>query len=399
MLKDRHVLLGVTGGIAAFKAAALASALVKQHAEVNVIMTEHAAEFITPLTFDSLTHTRTVTDTFDRQHSYEVKHISLAEKADILVIAPATANVIAKLACGIADDMLTTTALACTCPKLICPAMNTHMYENPATQRNLRRLKEDGWEILEPETGLLACGTTGKGRMAEPAEIVDAILHRIALPHDLEGKKIMVSAGPTQESFDPVRYVSNHSSGKMGYAIAWNAALRGADVTLVSGPVSIPRPPYVQIVDVVTAEDMFREITSRASLMDIIIMAAAIADFKPPVVAEDKIKKGNQGDALVLEMERTKDVLAFLGEHKRPDQILCGFSMETRDMLENSRKKLAKKHLDMIAANNVKDAGAGFAVDTNLVTLITRSGETSLPLMSKFDVAGALLSAILDLRD
>ncbi len=398
MLKGKNVLLGVSGGIAAFKAAALASALVKQHADINVVMTKHAEEFITPLTFDALTHHRTVTDTFDRQHSYEVEHIALADRADLFVIAPATANVIGKLANGIADDMLTTTAMACICPKIICPAMNTKMYENPATQRNLRQLREDGWEILEPESGMLACGTTGKGRMVEPAEIVDAILLKIALPHDLAGKKIMVSAGPTQEAFDPVRYVSNHSTGKMGYAIARNAALRGADVTLVSGPVAIPEPPCVHVDHVVTAEDMFETITSKAAEMDMIIMAAAIADFRPPAVAEDKIKKGKKEEGLVLEMERTRDILAWLGEHRQPGQLLCGFSMETKDMLENSKKKLYKKHIDMIAANNLKDEGAGFGVDTNLVTLITRDGEETLPLMSKFDVAGALLTALLGMK-
>lgn len=394
MLEGKNIVLGVTGGIAAYKACELASLLVKQHAGVDVIMTKNATEFVSPLTFDSLTHRRTVTDTFDRAHSYEVEHIALADKADVLVIAPATANVIAKLAYGIADDMLTTTALACVCPKIIAPAMNTKMYENPATQRNLETLRRDGWIIVEPASGHLACGATGKGKLEDPSVILNYILHEIALPHDLSGKKVLVSAGPTEEAIDPVRYVTNHSSGKMGYAIARNAMLRGADVTLVSGPTALMSPLFVNKVDVKSAEDMYEAITSVAAEQDIIIMAAAIADFRPLNVASEKIKKQSSDDGMSIEMERTKDILAFLGANKKPAQILCGFSMETQNMLENSRKKLEKKNLDLIVANNLKDKGAGFKVDTNLVTIITKDSEKALPLMSKDEVAGKIFDTI-----
>ena len=394
MLEGKNIVLGVTGGIAAYKACELASLLVKQHAGVDVIMTKNATEFVSPLTFDSLTHRRTVTDTFDRTHSYEVEHIALADKADVLVIAPATANVIAKLAYGIADDMLTTTALACVCPKIIAPAMNTKMYENPATQRNLETLRRDGWIIVEPASGHLACGATGKGKLEDPSVILNYILHEIALPHDLSGKKVLVSAGPTEEAIDPVRYVTNHSSGKMGYAIARNAMLRGADVTLVSGPTALMSPLFVNKVDVKSAEDMYEAITSVSNEQDIIIMAAAIADFRPLNVASEKIKKQSSDDGMSIEMERTKDILAFLGANKKPAQILCGFSMETQNMLENSRKKLEKKNLDLIVANNLKDKGAGFKVDTNLVTIITKDSEKALPLMSKDEVAGKILDTI-----
>ena len=394
MLEGKNIVLGVTGGIAAYKACELASLLVKQHAGVDVIMTKNATEFVSPLTFDSLTHRRTVTDTFDRAHSYEVEHIALADKADVLVIAPATANVIAKLAYGIADDMLTTTALACVCPKIIAPAMNTKMYENPATQRNLETLRRDGWIIVEPASGHLACGATGKGKLEDPSVILNYILHEIALPHDLSGKKVLVSAGPTEEAIDPVRYVTNHSSGKMGYAIARNAMLRGADVTLVSGPTALMSPLFVNKVDVKSAEDMYEAITSVAAEQDIIIMAAAIADFRPLNVASEKIKKQSSDDGMSIEMERTKDILAFLGANKKPAQILCGFSMETQNMLENSRKKLEKKNLDLIVSNNLKDKGAGFKVDTNLVTIITKDSEKALPLMSKDEVAGKILDTI-----
>ena len=357
-------------------------------------MTKNATEFVSPLTFDSLTHRRTVTDTFDRTHSYEVEHIALADKADVLVIAPATANVIAKLAYGIADDMLTTTALACVCPKIIAPAMNTKMYENPATQRNLETLRRDGWIIVEPASGHLACGATGKGKLEDPSVILNYILHEIALPHDLSGKKVLVSAGPTEEAIDPVRYVTNHSSGKMGYAIARNAALRGANVTLVSGSTALAAPLFVNRVDIISAQDMYEAITSVSNEQDIIIMAAAIADFRPLNVASEKIKKQSSDDGMSIEMERTKDILAFLGANKKPAQILCGFSMETQNMLENSRKKLEKKNLDLIVANNLKDKGAGFKVDTNLVTIITKDSEKALPLMSKDEVAGKILDTI-----
>lgn len=398
MLTGKHVLLGITGGIAAYKACDLASKLVKQHADVNVVMTENATQFVTPLTFDALTHNRTVVDTFDRQHSYEIEHISLAEKADVVMIAPASADVIAKLALGIADDMLTTTVLASTCPKLIAPAMNTNMYNNPATQRNLRQLAEDGWEIIDPESGRLACGTTGKGKLADPEVLLEAIDHAIAQPKDMQGMKVLVTAGPTQEALDPVRYLTNHSSGKMGYAIAVAAAQRGADVTLVSGRTDLTKPRYMKVVDIVSAQDMFDAVTSAAPEMDVIIKAAAVADFRPDHVAEDKIKKMDVNGRPCLFLERTTDILGYLGEHKPEGQLLCGFSMETEHMIENSRKKLEKKNLDMIAANNVKEAGAGFAVDTNLLTLITKDSETALPLMSKADAANALLSALLKLK-
>lgn len=406
MLKGKHVLLGVTGGIAAYKACELASGLIKQGADVHVVMTKNATEFVTPLTFDALTHNRTVIDTFDRQHSYEIEHIALADLADVVMIAPASANVIAKLANGIADDMLTTTVLACACPKLIAPAMNTRMYENPATQRNIRQLQADGWEIIEPDSGRLACGTTGKGKLAAPEVLLEAIEHAIARPKDMMGLKVLVTAGPTREAIDPVRYITNHSSGKMGYAIALAAAQRGAEVTLVSGKTNLPQPRYVDFIDITSAEDMYQAVTSRSKDQDIIIKAAAVADFKPAVVAEDKIKKMTSDDHPSMELTRTKDILAYLGTHKqdhtdgryRGRQFLCGFSMETKDMLANSRKKLDRKNLDMVCANNVKEAGAGFAVDTNLLTLITKEEEIKLPLMSKYEAANALLDQILKMR-
>jgi phosphopantothenoylcysteine decarboxylase/phosphopantothenate--cysteine ligase len=398
MLKGKNVLLGVTGGIAAYKTADLASKLIKQHANVDVIMTKNATEFITPLTFESLTHTKCVTDTFDRNHPWEVEHIALADKADVLVIAPATANCIAKLAHGIADDMLTTTALACTCPKIIAPAMNTKMLENPATQRNLKTLEEDGYIIVTPGDGYLACGTVGKGRMEEPAQILEEILHTIACPKDMEGMKVLVTAGPTREAIDPVRYISNHSTGKMGVALAKVAAGRGAEVTLVAGPLEVEVPGYIHVVDVITAEDMFREVTKRAADQDIIIKAAAVADYTPAVVAEDKVKKGDADENLALPLTRTKDILKHLGEHKKENQILCGFCMETKDLLENARKKLESKNLDMICANNLKVAGAGFGVDTNVITMITKNKEIELELMSKDEVAQQILSEILNCK-
>ena len=398
MLKGKNVLLGVTGGIAAYKTADLASKLIKQHANVDVIMTRNATEFITPLTFESLTHTKCVTDTFDRNHPWEVEHIALADKADVLVIAPATANCIAKLAHGIADDMLTTTVLACTCPKIIAPAMNTKMLENPATQRNLKTLEEDGYIIVTPGDGYLACGTVGKGRMEEPANILEEILHVIAYPKDMEGKKVLVTAGPTREAIDPVRYITNHSTGKMGVALAKVAAGRGAEVTLVAGPLEVEVPGYIHVVDVITAEDMFREVTKRAADQDIIIKAAAVADYTPAVVAEDKVKKGDADENLALPLTRTKDILKYLGEHKKENQLLCGFCMETKDLLENARKKLESKNLDMICANNLKVAGAGFGVDTNVITMITKDKEIELELMSKDEVAQQILSEILNCK-
>ncbi|MCR4652394.1 MAG: bifunctional phosphopantothenoylcysteine decarboxylase/phosphopantothenate--cysteine ligase CoaBC [Eubacterium sp.] len=398
MLKEKNVLLGVTGGIAAYKACELASALVKQHADVNVIMTKNATEFVAPLTFDALTHNRTVTDTFDRMHSYEIEHISLAEKADVIVIAPASANVIAKLANGLADDMLTTTVLASRAVKLIAPAMNTNMYENPVTQHNLEVLKGYGWEIIGPDSGRLACGTTGRGKMVSPERLLDAVEHAIAHEKDMAGVKLMVTAGPTQEAVDPVRYLTNHSSGKMGYAIATAAARRGAEVTLVSGRTGLDRPGYMEVVDVVSAGDMYEAVTARAEGMDMIVKAAAVADFRPAVCAEDKIKKTGTEEDATIALERTDDILAWLGAHKGAEQVLCGFSMETKDMLENSRRKLTKKNLDIIAANNLKEAGAGFRVDTNLLTLIRPEEEKVLPLMTKYEAANVLLDELMRIR-
>ncbi len=398
MLKGKNILLGVTGGIAAYKAADLCSRLVKQHAGVDVIMTKNATQFITPLTFESLCHRKTVTDTFDRNHPWEVEHIALAEKADCVVIAPATANIIAKFAYGLADDMLTTTVLACTCPKILVPAMNTHMYENPVVQDNLERLRRYGWHILEPATGHLACGTNGKGKMPEPGTILQHVLLQCACEKDLQGQRILVTAGPTREAVDPVRFLTNHSSGKMGYAIAIAAACRGAKVTLVSGQVSLPKPEGVDFVSVTSAQEMYDAVTGRQQENDIIIKAAAVADYRPAKVADEKIKKKDDSSDLVMELERTRDILQYLGEHKPEGQLLCGFSMETEHMLENSRKKLEKKHLDMIAANNVKVEGAGFGVDTNVLTLITKESEKELPLLSKHQAAMALLDALLELR-
>lgn len=394
MLKGKTIVLGVTGGIACFKAAALASMLVKQHANVQVIMTENATKFVTPLTFEQLTGRKALTDTFDRNFQHSVEHIAVADRADLVLIAPATANIIAKLAHGLADDMLTTTVLACDCPKAIAPAMNTKMYENPVTQDNLATLRRYGWEVAEPASGHLACGTEGKGRLPEPEELLELCLHAIAREKDLCGKRVLVTAGPTREALDPVRYLTNRSSGRMGYAIAKAAARRGAEVTLVSGPTALPRPGYMEIVDVESAREMFDAVTSRAPEMDIIIKAAAVADYRPADVAEDKIKK-KDGD-LSIPLERTRDILGTLGQRKREGQFLCGFSMETRDLIENSRKKLTKKNLDMVAANNVKVEGAGFGVETNVLTLITAEGEKELPLMSKDAAADALLDAILE---
>ena len=395
MLTNKTVLLGVTGGIAAYKAAYLASALVKLHANVEVIMTEHATRFIAPLTFEQLTGRRCMVDTFDRNFSHQVEHIALADRTDLVLIAPATANVCAKLAHGLADDMLTTTVLACTCPKLIAPAMNTHMFENPVTQDNLDILRRYGWEVIAPGSGHLACGAVGPGRMPEPQELVEHILRSIALPHDLNGKQVLVTAGPTQEALDPVRYLTNHSTGKMGYAIAKMAMLRGAQVTLVSGPTSLPRPPFVEVVDVVSAQDMFEAVSQRQEQSDLIFKAAAVADYTPTGYSDDKIKKKDSD--LSIPLQRTRDILQYLGDHRREGQVICGFSMETRDMVENSTAKLEKKHVDMICANNLKVAGAGFGTDTNVITLITRDGITELPLMSKEEAAGRIIDQALKL--
>ena len=397
MLKGKTVLLGVSSSIAAYKAASLASLLVKQHANVHVLMTQNATRFISPMVFETLTGNKAPVDTFDRCFQFDVEHISLAKQADVVMVAPATANVAAKLAHGIADDMLTTTVLACKCPRLLSPAMNTQMYENPVTQDNLRILREYGWQVVEPASGHLACGDSGKGKLPEPEVLLDWILQTIAREKDMAGLKVLVTAGPTQEALDPVRYLTNHSSGKMGYAIAKAAARRGAQVTLVTGPTALERPRFVETVEIVSAEDMFREVTAQAPEQDIIIKAAAVADYTPVQVAQDKVKKSDND--LCIPLKRTQDILQTLGDHRRDGQFLCGFSMETRDMVENSRKKLEKKHVDMIAANNLKEAGAGFAVDTNLLTLITRDGEKSLSLMSKDEAADVLLTEILRLRD
>jgi phosphopantothenoylcysteine decarboxylase/phosphopantothenate--cysteine ligase len=398
MLKGKHILLGISGGIAAYKAASLASSLVKQHADVHVVMTENATKLISPVVFDSLTGNKTSIDTFDRNYEHKVEHIALATLADLVIVAPATANVIAKFANGLADDMLTTTVLACRCPKICAPAMNTGMYDNPVTQDNIDKLRHYGWEIVEPADGYLACGTSGKGRMPEADQLLEVCLHALRHEHDMEGMKVLVTAGPTREALDPVRFLTNHSTGKMGYEVAKAAAARGAKVTLVSGPVELTPPPYMDVVNVMSARDMFEEVTSRAGEQDIIIKAAAVADFRPADVASDKIKKSGNDDDLTLQLERTDDILAYLGVHKKDGQILCGFSMETKDLLENSRKKLEKKNLDIIAANSLTTEGAGFGVNTNVLTLITKDGQEELPLMSKAEAADRLLDEILKLR-
>lgn len=396
MLKGKTVLLGVTGGIAAYKAAALASALVKQHAAVEVVMTKNATQFITPLTFEQLTGRRTMVDTFDRNFSHQVAHISLAQRTDLVIIAPATANICAKLAHGLADDMLTTTALACRCPKLIAPAMNTNMYENQVTQDNLNLLRHYGWDVIDPASGRLACGAVGAGKLPEPETLLQHILRHIALAHDLAGKRVLVSAGPTRESLDPVRYLTNHSTGKMGYALARMAMLRGAQVTLVSGPTSIAPPPFVEVVSAVSAQEMFDAVTGLAPQADYIFMAAAVADYTPAQYADEKIKKHDTD--MQIPLKRTQDILGYLGLHRAPGQIICGFSMETRDMLKNSQEKLQKKHVDMICANNLKIPGAGFGVDTNIITIITESTTVELPMLSKDEVANSILDQAQKLR-
>ena len=389
------MLLGVTGSIAAYKIASLASALKKLHADVHVLMTQNATNFINPITFESLTGNKCLVDTFDRNFQFQVEHVSIAKKADVVMIAPASANVIGKLAHGIADDMLTTTAMACKCKKYISPAMNTNMFENPIVQDNLKTLEHYGYEVIQPASGYLACGDTGAGKMPEPETLLAYIEKEIAREKDLQGKKILVTAGPTQEAIDPVRYITNHSSGKMGYAIAKAAMLRGAEVTLVSGRTAIEAPLFVNVVPIVTAKDMFEAVTGISNEQDIIIKAAAVADYRPAVVSSEKVKK-KEGQ-MSIELERTDDILKYLGENKREGQFLCGFSMETQNMISNSRAKLERKNLDMVAANNVKEAGAGFQGDTNVLTRITQKEETSLPLMSKEDAANKLLDKILEL--
>ena len=395
MLKGKTVLLGVTGGIAAYKAAALASALVKLHATVEVVMTQNATQFVTPLTFEQLTGRRTMVDTFDRNFNHQVEHIALADRTDLVIIAPATANVCAKLAHGLADDMLTTTVLACRCPKLIAPAMNTNMYDNPVTQDNLDLLRRYRWDVIEPASGRLACGAVGKGKMPEPETLVQHILKHIAFDHDLAGKKVLVTAGPTQESLDPVRYLTNHSTGKMGYAIAKMAMLRGAAVTLISGPTALQPPPFVNVIPVVSAQDMFAAVNQYAPHADLIFKAAAVADYTPAHYSDDKLKK--KDDDLSIPLNRTQDILKYLGEHRKSGQIICGFSMETQNMIENSREKLAKKNLDMICANNLKQYGAGFGVDTNIITIITKNELIELPLQSKEEAGNRILDQAIKL--
>ena len=396
-LNNKTVIIGVTGSIAAYKIADCASSLAKQGCDVNVIMTKNATEIISPLTFSTLTGNKTIVDTFDKNVNYNVAHVALAKRADALLIAPATANIIAKLRYGLADDMLTTTVLACTCPKLISPAMNTAMYENPTVQRNIEGLKADGWQIIEPDAGVLACKDVGKGKLPKPEAILDVLYPHLYPIKDMTGKRVLITAGPTRESIDPVRFISNRSSGKMGYALAKIAALRGADVTLVSGPVDLEPPYGVKMIPILSAQDMFDAVVSRANSQDIIVKAAAVADYTPTTVADNKIKK-SEGD-MSIPLKRTQDILAQLGENKRKGQVICGFSMETENLIENSQRKLKRKHIDMIVANNVKDEGAGFKTDTNLVTLITNDQTTSLPLMSKDDVASAVFDALLKQMD
>ena len=396
MLKGKTVLLAVTGSIAAYKIAYLASSLKKLDADVHVLMTENATNFINPITFETLTGNKCLVDTFDRNFEFSVEHVSLAKKADVVMIAPASANVIGKIAHGIADDMLTTTVMACRCRKIVAPAMNTNMYENPIVQDNLKILKKYGYEVIAPAEGYLACGDTGAGKMPEPQLLLEYILRETACEKDMKGLKVLVTAGPTQEPIDPVRFITNHSTGKMGYAIAAVCMRRGAEVTLVSGPTAVQKPEFVNIVPVTTAREMFEEVTSRADEQDIIIKAAAVADYRPKNVSSEKVKK--KDGELSMEMERTDDILAYLGSHRRPGQFLCGFSMETENVLENSRKKLKKKNLDMIAANSLKVEGAGFGGDTNVITIITEDEEVSLELMSKEEAASKILDQILARR-
>ena len=392
MLQGKTILLGVTGGIAAYKAAYLASALHKQGCIVHVLMTQNATNFINPITFESLTGNKCLVDTFDRNFEFQVEHVSLAKAADLCLIAPATANVIAKMAHGLADDMLTTTVLACQCKKLVSPAMNTRMYENPITQDNLDILRKYGFTIIEPSSGYLACGDTGAGKFPDPEVILEYVYQELACEKDMAGLHVLVTAGPTQESIDPVRYITNHSTGKMGYALAQNAARRGATVTLVTGPTSLKPPAFVDVVPVTTAQEMFEAVTSRSDAQDIIVKAAAVADYRPSCVYEDKMKK-HDGDSN-LPLERTTDILQYLGEHRHPGQFLCGFSMETQDVIKNSEKKLTNKNCDMICANSLKTAGAGFKTDTNVITLITEGGAVELPIMTKEQAAHRILDEL-----
>ena len=394
MLKGKTVLLAVTGSIAAYKIANLASALVKLHANVHVLMTQNATNFINPITFETLTSHKCLVDTFDRNFQYSVEHVSLAKQADVVLVAPASANVIGKIANGIADDMLTTTVMACTCKKIISPAMNTNMFRNPIVQDNLARLESYGYEVIKPASGYLACGDIGEGKMPEPETLLSYILKEVAFPKDLTGKKILITAGATRESIDPVRFITNQSSGKMGTALARAAMLRGADVTLVAAHMDAKAPMFVDVVNVKSAADMFEAVTSRAPEMDVIIKAAAVADYTPETTADSKMKK-KDGD-LSIPLKRTQDILKYLGEHKKPGQILCGFSMETDNVIENSRKKLSSKNADMICANSLRTAGAGFGVDTNVITVITQEADYELELMTKDDAAHRILDLIKD---
>ena len=392
MLKGKTVLLAVTGSIAAYKIAGLASTLKKLHADITVLMTKNATNFINPITFESLTGNKCLVDTFDRNFEFQVEHVALAKRADVVLVAPASANVIGKIACGIADDMLTTTVMACKCPKIIAPAMNTQMFENPIVQDNIKRLKQFGMTVIEPECGYLACGDTGAGKLPSEEVLLEYILREIGREKDMAGKKVLVTAGPTREAIDPVRFITNHSTGKMGYAIARECMLRGAQVTLVTGPVNLASPLFMEVVPVTTAEEMFEAVTSRSTEQDIIIKTAAVADYRPSEVHSEKVKK--QEGELSIPLTRTRDILGYLGEHKKEGQFLCGFSMETENMLENSREKLEKKKLDMIVANNLKEEGAGFGTDTNIVTIITKEHVHKLPCLSKADVARELLNRI-----
>lgn len=395
MLRGKTVVLGVTGSIAAYKIANLASMLVKQHADVHVIMTKNAVNFINPITFETLTSNKCLVDTFDRNFQFNVEHVALAKRADLFMVAPASANVIGKIAGGIADDMLTTTIMACRAPKLIAPAMNTNMFENPIVQDNLKKLEHYGYEVILPATGYLACGDTGAGKLPSEETLFSYIVKELHYEKDMVGKKVLVTAGPTMEAIDPVRFISNHSTGKMGYAIAKCAMERGAEVTLVTGQTSIDKPPFMNVIPVVSAEDMFEAVKEHSSDADFIIKAAAVADYTPQTVAEDKIKKS--GEDMTISLVSTVDILKYLGEHKKQGQVLCGFAMETQDLLENAKKKLENKHADMIVANNLKVAGAGFGTDTNVVTLIKRDGTKELPLLSKDEVAKAILDELMEM--
>lgn len=397
MLKGKTILLGVTGSIAAYKIAILARMLVKAGAQVHVLMTENAENFINPITFETLTGHKCLIDTFDRNFQYSVEHVALAKQADVVLVAPASGNVIGKIASGIADDMLTTTVMACPCKKIISPAMNTNMFFNSIVQENIEKLRRHGYEIIEPAVGMLANRDIGAGRMPDEDVLFDYVVKEAAYPKDLEGMKVLVTAGPTVEAIDPVRFISNHSTGKMGYALAKAASLRGAQVTLVSGPASLEKPRFAACVDIVSAEDMFREVTERAPEQDVVIKAAAVADYRPAEVSREKMKK--KDGELTIPLVRTRDILAYLGQNKKEGQFLCGFSMETEHMLEHSREKLARKNLDMIVANNLRQQGAGFGTDTNVVTIITKDGEISLPQMSKDEVAHRILDQILEIRN